>query len=104
MTGFFDTAFCLNRTCKHYNSNPPCGRSMKNLEGRQVLVDVGSFAPDKQGNCKHYMEPTDWVSQIEPWMEPLAKEIAAKYDTEKARRKELKDANSLDADDLDKEV
>ena len=99
MIGCFDMAFCLNRTCTQWGSSSPCGRSVKNFEGHPILLDIYEFRPDDSGKCKNYMEPTDWVSKIEPWMEELAKGWEERHNAEVARRKQRKDA-----DDPDKEV
>ena len=100
----FDISMCPNKTCPHWSENPPCGRSLKNFEGVNIILSICSFKPEADGSCKHYMEPTDWKSQIEPWMLEQAARYTRDYKVDKAIKRQAKDANSLSADDLNKEV
>ena len=102
--GVFDISMCPNKECPHWSENPPCGRSLKNFEGLCLVLSFCCFKPESDGTCKNYMEPTDWKSQIEPWMLEQGKRYAESYQAECDRQQKLKDAQALDADDLDKEV
>ena len=84
-----DKTFCTNRECSHSDT---CGRSIKRLAGKSVIVSMSSFSPDENGICKHEEPYTEYA--IPAWMERLCRE----HELEQLRRQELKDANSLDAD------
>ena len=101
MFAAFDITFCSNRSCPHAKGKEGCGRSITNFTGRHLLLWESGFTPNADGSCRMYMEPEDWESRIEPWMEKLAQDIEERYAVEQARRAEALDANSLDAEDVD---
>lgn len=60
MFGSYDITFCMNRSCPLSNK---CGRSVKRLDGKQVIVSMSSFAPDADGTCKHQLEYEEYPDQ-----------------------------------------
>lgn len=98
MIGAFDITFCSNRGCSKSNS---CGRAIKRLDGQKAIVSIAFFRPEGE-ECKHEMPYREY--QVPEWMVKLAEEHEERYNAERSRRQELADADSLDADDLDREV
>ena len=84
-----DISFCTNRSCP---KSDRCGRSVKRLDGKRAIVSMMGFKPEADGTCKHEEPYTEY--EIPEWMENLCHD----YDTERARKQELQDASSLDAD------
>lgn len=81
----FDYTFCTNRTCPKWGSDPCCGRSTHNFEGKRLILWMSSFKPDENGECRDYMEPQEW--KVEPWMEELALEQERRWKKEQAEKK-----------------
>lgn len=84
-----DISFCTNRSCPRSDR---CGRSVKRLDGKYAIVSMMSFKPEDDGTCKHEEPYTEY--EIPQWMKNLCRD----YEAERARKQELKNANSLDAD------
>ena len=88
MFGAFDKTFCANRTCPKSDA---CGRSVKRLDGQKAIIAMSSFSPEADGHCG-YEEPYREY-EVPEWMSKMAEEC----ETEKARQRELADAQSLDS-------
>lgn len=99
MFGAFDITFCANRTCPKSDS---CGRSVKRLDGQKAIIAISAYNPDETGHCDFEMPYREY--QVPEWMTHMAEDHEARYMHEKARLEELIDADSLDADNLDREV
>lgn len=97
-----DITFCMNRECPYAQKEPICGRSIVNLDGGHFIVSMSSFQPDADGFCKFREEPASYVAPA--WMITKAKHYEFDLSHERIRRNRLQNANSLDADDLDREV
>ena len=57
MFGSLDKTWCTNRRCP---KSDRCGRSVKRLDGYQVIVSMAGFRPKEDGSCDYeeeYSEP-----------------------------------------------
>ena len=92
-----DISFCANRECPHAKENPPCGRSVRNLDGQHAIVSMCGFKPNADGSCDDWMPPAKY--KVPKGMEEYCLKLEREREAENARRAELKDADSLDTDE-----
>lgn len=93
MFGAFDKDFCANRECP---KSDMCGRSIKRLDGQKAIVWMMSAKPDKNDYCEYELPYQEYT--VPEWMTKMAEEKEQEFQAEQARKRELADAQSLEAD------
>ena len=81
--------FCMNRECPKSNK---CGRSVRRLDGGSFVVSMAGFKPEADGTCKHEEPYREYVPT------KSMRRLSEDYAMEQTLKKELKDANSLEAE------
>ena len=89
MFGSLDITFCMNRDC---HKSDRCGRSVKRLDGGRFVVSMASFKPEADGTCKYEEPYREYVPT------KSMRRLSEDYAMEQTLKKELKDANSLEAE------